>query len=178
MSPTTLFPGLPLDLAGLAASSFLAATLLPGGSEAVFAAVLLNRPEAAGAALMIEDWIDQVGFVALGTNDLLASALGLDRDNPVGSGPADLLHPGLLRLIHRVVTVAHGAGRPVTVCGEMAADPDGIVALAALEVDALSVPVGQLAATRRVLASQPRARLAEELPRLRSAEEVKRLLRA
>jgi len=53
MNPATFFPALPLDLAGLAVSSFLAATLLPGGSEAVFAAVLLNRPEAAGAALLV-----------------------------------------------------------------------------------------------------------------------------
>jgi membrane protein YqaA with SNARE-associated domain len=40
-------------LAGLFAASFLAATLLPGGSEAVFAAVLLAHPEQAVAALAL-----------------------------------------------------------------------------------------------------------------------------
>ena len=39
-------------LAGLAASAFLAATLLPGGSEAVFAALLTLRPELTPAALL------------------------------------------------------------------------------------------------------------------------------
>ncbi|HXG08546.1 MAG TPA: putative PEP-binding protein [Gemmataceae bacterium] len=136
--------------------------------------------ESAGAALMVETWLDQVDFVALGTNDLLASALGLSRDDPVGSSPGDLLHPGLLRIIDHVVEAAHGAGRPVTVCGEMAADPDGIVALAALDVDVLSVPVNQLGPTRQVLAARPGRRLTSltgQMLRLRSAEQVRRLLR-
>ena len=40
-------------LAGLAASAFLAATLLPGGSEAVFAALVALRPELTPAALLV-----------------------------------------------------------------------------------------------------------------------------
>ena len=40
-------------LAGLAASAFLAATLLPGGSEAVFAALVTLRPELTPAALLV-----------------------------------------------------------------------------------------------------------------------------
>ena len=43
--------------------------------------------------------------------------------------------------------------RPVTVCGEMAADPLGALALAALGVDSLSVPVNQFAAARQALAA-------------------------
>ena len=109
--------------------------------------------EVAAATTMIETWAEHVDFFALGTNDLTASALGLDRDDPVAAGQMDSLHPGLLRLIHEVVTQAHGAGRPVTVCGEMAADPQGCLALVALGVDSLSVPVTQLRAVRRILAS-------------------------
>ncbi len=40
-------------LAGLFLASFLSATLLPGGSEAVLAALLLAHPEQAPAALML-----------------------------------------------------------------------------------------------------------------------------
>jgi phosphoenolpyruvate-protein kinase (PTS system EI component) len=137
--------------------------------------------ETAGAALLIDGWIEQVDFVALGTNDLLASALGADRDDPVGLGPVDLLHPGLLRLLDQVIRSVHRAGKPVTVCGEMAADPDGIAVLAALDVDALSVPVRQLPAVRRVRAALPGPRLAAlpgRLSQLHSAEQVRTLLRA
>jgi membrane protein YqaA with SNARE-associated domain len=41
------------SLAGLFLASFLAATVLPGGSEAVFVALLLARPELAGPALLL-----------------------------------------------------------------------------------------------------------------------------
>src|SRR5207302_11052045 len=104
--------------------------------------------ETAAAAPLVSEWAEQVAFFALGTNDLTASALGLDRDDPVAASQADSLHPGLLRLIDDVVTKAHAANRPVTVCGEMAADPLGALALAALKIDSLSVPVNEYAATQ------------------------------
>jgi phosphoenolpyruvate-protein kinase (PTS system EI component) len=121
--------------------------------------------ETAAAAPLVSEWAEQVAFFALGTNDLAASALGLDRDDPVAASQADALHPGLLRLIDSVVTDAHAANRPVTVCGEMAADPLGALALAALRVDSLSVPVNQFAAARQALAAVEPA----TLPKLRSA---------
>jgi phosphotransferase system enzyme I (PtsP) len=109
--------------------------------------------EVPAAAPMVSFWADRVSYFALGTNDLAASALGLDRDNPIATGGADPLHPGFLRIVRRVIEDAHTVDRPVTVCGEMAADPCGALALAALQVDALSVPVQRLAATREVLAA-------------------------
>jgi phosphoenolpyruvate-protein kinase (PTS system EI component) len=136
--------------------------------------------EVAAATALVETWADQVEFFALGTNDLVASALGIDRDAPVGGSPPDPLHPGILRLLQGVVESAHRAGRRVTVCGEMAADPEGTVALAALGVDALSVAVNQLAAVRRALAGLEPARLASlapQLPRLRTAGQARALLR-
>ena len=108
--------------------------------------------ESAAAVPLVSDWAAQVAFFALGTNDLTASALGLDRDDPVSASQADSLHPGMLRMIDSVVTAAHAAGRPVTVCGEMAADPIGAVTLAALGIDSLSVPVNQFATVRQALA--------------------------
>lgn len=137
--------------------------------------------ELAAAASLVDAWAGQVDFVALGTNDLTASALGIDRDHSAGAGPDDLLHPGLLRIIHDVVAAVHQANRRVTVCGEMAADPDGILTLAAFQVDSISVPVHQLGATRRVLARQSATALgalAGPLVRCRSAEQVRKLLRS
>jgi phosphotransferase system enzyme I (PtsP) len=135
--------------------------------------------EAAAAAPLVTAWAEQVDFFALGTNDLAASALGIDRDDPVAAGQADPLHPGLLRMIRDVAEDAHAAGRPVTVCGEMAADPLGAVALAALQVDALSVPVNEFAAARRALAGQTPEGLAElraQLLRQRTVTAVRGLL--
>jgi phosphotransferase system enzyme I (PtsP) len=137
--------------------------------------------EVAAAALLAEDWAGAVDFFAIGTNDLAASALGLDRDDSAGYSDADPLHPGVLRLIHQIVQAAHAAGRPVTVCGEMAADPEGTLALAALQVDSLSVAVSRLGSTRAALARSPGEELiglAPRLLRLRSAEQVRGVLRS
>jgi phosphotransferase system enzyme I (PtsP) len=135
--------------------------------------------EVAAAAPMVASWAEQVDFFALGTNDLTASALALDRDDPTSSGQIDSLHPGLLRLIHLVVTDAHKARRAVSVCGEIAADPLGAMALAALEVDSISVPVNQFVAARQAIANCQARALAELKPQLlrqRTAREVRTLL--
>lgn len=136
--------------------------------------------EAAAALPMIESWAGQADYFALGTNDLVASLLGLDRDDPVGSSRSDPLHPGVLRMILEAVEAAHRAGRTVSVCGELASDPQGVLALAALRVDTLSVAVDRLDPTRRALARQSPeslADLASRLRPLRTADAVRRLLR-
>lgn len=137
--------------------------------------------EAAAAIPLVAAWSAEVDFFALGTNDLTASGLGLDRDDPVTSGQLDTLHPGLLRLIADVVQAAHRGGRPVSVCGEVAADPLGARVLAALAVDSLSVPVNQFPAVRQALAACRAEELAELAPRLlrqRTSSQVRALLEA
>ncbi len=135
--------------------------------------------ETAAAAPMAADWAPHAAFFALGTNDLTASALGLDRDDPAAAAQMDPLHPGLLRLLDGAVAAAHAAGRPVSVCGEMAADPFGATALAALGVDCLSVPVMQLPAARQGIAGLDPAGLAGlrgEMLSRRTSAEVRALL--
>jgi phosphotransferase system enzyme I (PtsP) len=135
--------------------------------------------ETAAAAPMIGAWAPHAAFFALGTNDLAASALGLDRDDPASAGQMDPLHPGVLRLLDGAIAAAHAAGRPVSVCGEMAADPLGATALAALGVDGLSVPVTQLPATRDAVLALNAARLAELRPTMlarRTSADVRKLL--
>jgi phosphotransferase system enzyme I (PtsP) len=136
--------------------------------------------EVAAATAMVEAWARHVDYFALGTNDLIASALGIDREDPVGANRNDTLHPGLLRIIDHVVQTAHRAGRQVTVCGEMASDPEGALALTALQVDSLSVAVQQLGSVRETLAAQDAGRLTSmksELLGLRAASQVRDYLR-
>jgi phosphotransferase system enzyme I (PtsP) len=135
--------------------------------------------EVAASVALVRGWGEQVAFFALGTNDLTASALGLDRDDPVAARQADPLHPGLLRIVDQVVSDAHAAGRPVSVCGEIAADPVGTIALAALGVDSLSVPVNQFTTARRSLAGLSPADLQSLRPALlqqRTARQARALL--
>ncbi len=137
--------------------------------------------EVAAAALMAESWARHVDFFAIGTNDLVASALGIDRDDPVVASLSDPLHPAVLRTIRDVVAAAHASNRPVTVCGEMASDPLGAAALAALQVDSISVAVHQLAAARSALADASAENLRDvsaKLPNSRTAHDAREALRA
>jgi phosphotransferase system enzyme I (PtsP) len=136
--------------------------------------------ETAGGAGLAAAWARHVDYFALGTNDLVASALGVDRQDAVGACPDDPFHPGVLRLVCEVVAAAHDADRHVTVCGEMAADADGALALAALQADSLSVAVGQLACVRHILAGHPAESLVglgEALAGVRRGDQARALLR-
>jgi phosphoenolpyruvate-protein kinase (PTS system EI component) len=136
--------------------------------------------EVAAAAPLVSAWAEQVSFFAIGTNDLAASALGLDRNDPLLAQQADALHPGMIRMIHEMIADAHAAGRPVSVCGEIAADTHGALALAALGVDTLSVPVNQLTSAQTALAGCNPAVLADvkqKLLRQRSTIAIRKFLR-
>jgi len=83
------------------------------------------------------DQIDKVAaaadFISIGTNDLLATVTGRDRADVLS------LDARTLRMIERVISVAHSCSRKVSVCGEMAGDPHGARILVGLGVDAISV---------------------------------------
>jgi phosphoenolpyruvate-protein kinase (PTS system EI component) len=137
--------------------------------------------EVAAAAALVDMWAEHVDYFALGTNDLVASALGIDRERPVGATKHDALHPGVLRIIAQVMDAAHTAGRRVCVCGEMAGDPEGALALAALQVDTVSLAVQQLPAIRQLLSRQNGreiASLRSEILRQRTSLQVRELLQS
>lgn len=109
--------------------------------------------EVSAAIPLVTDWTHSVSFFALGTNDLAASALGIDRDDPLALTQIDPLHPGILCLIEDVVSAVRSRNCPISVCGEMAADPLGAIALAALQIHSLSVPVNQFVTVQTLLSS-------------------------
>ncbi|MFO0879316.1 MAG: putative PEP-binding protein [Gemmataceae bacterium] len=153
--------------------------LLRSGMTHVQAVPLGAMIEVAGAVPLVSYWVNDVDFFALGTNDLAASALGIDRDDPLAGSQIDALHPGVLRLMASVISDAHAANRPVSVCGEIAADPLGGLALAALGVEALSVAVTQFAAVRQALSRvrpQGLEELRQQMLQQRSARDVRKLL--
>lgn len=79
--------------------------------------------EVPAAAAMVEFLVKEVDFISIGTNDLIQYFLAVDRSNEQVSYLYKPLHPSVLRLLKHVIDQANEAGKEVTVCGEMAADP-------------------------------------------------------
>jgi phosphoenolpyruvate-protein kinase (PTS system EI component) len=62
-------------------------------------------------------------FFAIGTNDLTAYTLAVDRGGTDVAELYDPLHPAVLRLVQFATEAALRMRKPVSVCGEMAANP-------------------------------------------------------
>jgi phosphotransferase system enzyme I (PtsI) len=100
--------------------------------------------EVPSAALLTAALAREVDFFSLGTNDLVQYVLAADREDETVAEYYQPLHPGVLRLIHIVTEAARSAGRTVTICGEMAGDPDNSELLIGLGLREFSVAPGEM----------------------------------
>lgn len=73
-------------------------------------------------AIAIEPFAQALDFLSIGTNDLIQYTLAIDRTDPDVTRLYDPLHPAVLRLIATTINAGARAGKPVSVCGEMAGD--------------------------------------------------------
>jgi len=80
--------------------------------------------ETPGAALCADALAAEAEFFAIGTNDLCMYTLAVDRGEMEVAELYDSLHPAVLRLIQMTIEGAASHRIPVSVCGEMAANPD------------------------------------------------------
>ncbi|WP_333709382.1 phosphoenolpyruvate--protein phosphotransferase [Tepidimonas ignava] len=78
--------------------------------------------EVPAAALAVRMFLPHVDFVSIGTNDLIQYALAIDRVDESVAHLYDPLHPAVLRMVADTIAAAREAGKPVSVCGEMAGD--------------------------------------------------------
>jgi phosphoenolpyruvate-protein kinase (PTS system EI component) len=79
--------------------------------------------ETPGAALAADALAAEAEFFAIGTNDLCMYTLAVDRAGLDVAHLYDPLHPAMLRLVQYATEAAVRHHIPVSVCGEIAANP-------------------------------------------------------
>jgi len=95
--------------------------------------------EVPAAAISINDMLPLVDFVSIGSNDLVQYLMAADRDNPKVSHLCQPLAPPVLRVLATVIKACNKAGKSVTLCGEMAAQPRAFVLLFAMGLRSFSM---------------------------------------
>ena len=107
--------------------------------------------EVPSVAIQAELYTKTVDFFSIGTNDLTQFTLAVDRGNDLVADLYHELHPAVLGLIAHTAKTANEAGIPVSVCGEVAADPRVTPLLVGLGVRTLSASPAYLTLVKRVI---------------------------
>jgi len=87
----------------------------------------------------LDELLAHVDFLSVGSNDLVQFLYAADRGNPRVANRFDPLSPPVLRALKAIADRCRDYGKPVTLCGELASQPTGALALAAIGYRSLSL---------------------------------------
>jgi phosphotransferase system enzyme I (PtsP) len=87
----------------------------------------------------LDELLERVDFLSVGSNDLVQFLYAIDRGNPRVSGRFDALSTPVLRALKDIADKARAYKKPATVCGELASQPIGALALVAIGYRSLSL---------------------------------------
>jgi phosphotransferase system, enzyme I, PtsP len=80
----------------------------------------------------LDELLEHADFLSVGSNDLVQFLYAVDRGNPRVSGRFDPLSAPVLLALKDIADKGREHGKPVTLCGELASQPIGALALAAI----------------------------------------------
>lgn len=107
--------------------------------------------EVPAAALCVDDFLDEVDFVSIGTNDLIQYLNAADRDNPKVAHFCEPFGPAIFRLLQRVIGACVRRRVPVTVCGEMAGRPRCVLPMFAMGLRTFSMSPAFVPTVKQVI---------------------------
>lgn len=122
---------------------------VPLGQEPELGAMI----ETPAAALCADELAQVCDFAALGTNDLIQFIMAADRSCEALSSLNSWNQPAVLSLLLHVLEAFKLRGKAICVCGEMAADADGIQTLVQMGFREASVALGMHAGVAEIIKS-------------------------
>jgi phosphotransferase system, enzyme I, PtsP len=111
----------------------------------------------------LDELLEHVDFLSVGSNDLVQFLYAVDRGNPRVSTRFDPLSAPVLRALNDIAARARAHGKPATVCGELASQPIGALALAALGYRSLSLTPSAVGPVKALLLDLDASKAAEFL---------------
>ncbi|MEY3096352.1 MAG: hypothetical protein RIR74_1444 [Pseudomonadota bacterium] len=131
--------------------------------------------EVPSAAIAIDSMLAHIDFASLGTNDLIQYTLAIDRTDSEVAHLYEPLHPAVLRLIRDVIRACDKANTPISLCGEMAGEPQLCKLLLGLGLRTFSMhPVELLRVKQEVLRARVQD-LSKPVARLLKLPDAKRI---
>jgi phosphotransferase system enzyme I (PtsI) len=137
--------------------------------------------EVPSAAVMAEDFAEEVTFLSIGTNDLIQYLLAVDRGNDVVSDLYQEFHPAVIRFLRRIVERGKKKNAWIGMCGEMAGDPLATILLLGLGLDEFSVVPNVLPEIKKIIRSvkyKEAQRIAKRVLTMKTEDEVKHYLKS
>lgn len=135
--------------------------------------------EVPSAAVIADLLAQQCDFLSIGTNDLVQYSMAVDRGNQHLHGMCAQTDPSVIRLIKLIATEANYYGIPVSICGEVAADPRFTPLLLGLGIHELSVSARHIPMIKHSIRSiniVSACALAETVLSLSTSQEIMSLL--
>jgi phosphotransferase system, enzyme I, PtsP len=99
----------------------------------------------------LDEILDEVDFLSIGSNDLMQFFFAVDRGNTRISSRFDTLHPSFLRALRTITQKAALKGKEITLCGEMASKPLEALALIAIGFRSLSLTAASIGPVKSML---------------------------
>jgi phosphotransferase system enzyme I (PtsP) len=87
----------------------------------------------------LDELLQRVDFLSVGSNDLMQFFYAADRGNKLVADRFDALSAPMLRALRDIASKGEQHGKPVTLCGELASKPIGALALIAIGYRCLSL---------------------------------------
>lgn len=137
--------------------------------------------EVPATALQADAFAREVDFFSIGTNDLIQYTLAVDRGNERVASLFTAAHPAVLRLIREVIRTGLQHEIPVSLCGEIAGNPEFTLLLLGLGLRRFSCTPSAIPEIKKIIRSvsiQQAMEVARQISRFDSDKEITSYLRA
>lgn len=135
--------------------------------------------EVPSIVMEIDEVLQHVDFVSIGTNDLTQYMLAVDRNNSRVEKLYDALNPAVVKAIYHVVKRCQAYEKPCSLCGEMAGDPLAVLLLLGMGFKDLSMSASKVLRIKWVIRGFSQAATKEilaEALKLPDVDSIKKLL--